>query len=155
MVMSEHQDMNVVSWVRLVGSVVVSAALLAACGGGGTPSSPSSGSGGGTSGGTGGGTTGGGTGGTTITITSAGASPLELTVPAGSRVTFANNDSRPHDMVSDPHPEHTDCPPLNDVGFLNPGQSRATGNLVTPRTCGFHDHNLDTVASLRGRIIVQ
>src|SRR5919109_242652 len=74
-------------------------------------------------------------GGSTITITSSGVSPRSVTVAAGSRVTFVNNDSRPHDMASNPHPEHTDCPALNDVGFLQPGQSRQTGNLNTARTC--------------------
>ena len=47
---------------------------------------------------------------------------------------------RSHEMFSDPHPEHTDCPEINQVGFLSPGQSRQTGNLNTVRTCGFHDH---------------
>ena len=60
----------------------------------------------------------------TITISNNVASPQNLTVTRGSQVTFTNNDSRVHDMSSDPHPEHTDCPELNQVGFLNPGQSR-------------------------------
>src|SRR5882762_3602396 len=47
-------------------------------------------------------------GGTTFVITSAGVSPRSLTVPAGTRVTFTNNDTRTHDMESNPHPEHTD-----------------------------------------------
>ena len=38
---------------------------------------------------------------------------------------FVNNDSRSHEMFSDPHPEHTDCPEINQVGFLSPGQSPA------------------------------
>jgi hypothetical protein len=79
----------------------------------------------------------------TFTLTSAGVSPKELTVPAGSRVLFVNNDSRRHDMACDPHPEHNDpeCSAINTVGPLNPGQSRETGNLVVLRTCGFHDHD--------------
>ena len=129
-----------------IGSAVLAVALtLAACGGGsdsggGTPSSPSP------------------TptpmpmptptpgGGTTITVTSSGASPRTLTVPAGSRVTFVNNDSRAHEMNSDPHPSHTDCPELNQVGFLSAGQSRQTGNLNTvphlrlPRPRPEHEH---------------
>ena len=44
-------------------------------------------------------------------------------------------------MASDPHPDHTDCTEINSVGVLNTGQSRETGNLVTPKTCGFHDHD--------------
>jgi len=94
-------------------------------------------------------------GGTTITITASGVSPRALTVPAGSRVTFVNSGTRTHDMASNPHPEHTDCPELNQVGFLTPGQSRTTGNLNTPRTCGYHDHNRDSDASLQGSITIQ
>ena len=66
--------------------------------------------------------------------------PKSVTVPRGSQVQFVNNDSRADDMDSDPHPEHTDCPPINAVGFLSPNQSRQTENLTIARTCGFHDH---------------
>jgi plastocyanin len=76
-------------------------------------------------------------------------------VPAGTRVTFVNNDTRVHDMNSDPHPEHTDCQEINQVGFMTPGQTKLTGNLNTRRTCGFHDHNLPDNQSLRGSIIIQ
>lgn len=91
----------------------------------------------------------------TITITASGVSPQSVTVPAGSRVTFVNNDSRAHEMNSDPHPTHGDCPAIDDVGFLAPGQSKQTGNLTNARTCGYHDHNQPNVASLQGTIIVQ
>lgn len=92
---------------------------------------------------------------TTVTITAAGVNPQVITVPVGSRVTFINNNSRSHEMHSDPHPEHGDCPPIDDVGFLAPGRTRLTGNLTVARTCGYHDHALPDIASLRGRIIVQ
>ena len=124
------------------------AALLmltfAACGGGGssTPSSPSP-------------TPSPSPSGTTITITASGVSPKTLTVSAGSRVTFVNNDTRSHEMNSDPHPDHTLCPPINDVGFLAAGQSKTTGNLNTVRTCGYHDHNRDSDTSLQGTIVIQ
>lgn len=98
--------------------------LLWGCGGSGSaPSSPSS------------------SGGATITITSSGVSPTQLSISQGTRVLFVNNDAKSHNMASDPHPEHTDCPPINDVGLLQPGQSRETGNMNTIRTCGFHDHD--------------
>jgi plastocyanin len=90
-----------------------------------------------------------------VTIDASGASPRTLTVELGSRVLFVNRDSRNHDMTSDPHPDHTDCPDLNQVGLLRPGESRLTGNLVTVRTCGFHDHNLPTNTSLRGTITIR
>jgi plastocyanin len=97
--------------------------ILIACGG--SPSSPS----------------GGGNPSTTITITSAGVSTTQLTISPGTRVLFVNNDSRAHNMTSDPHPEHSDCPEINSVGLLQPNQSRETGNMVAVRTCGFHDHD--------------
>jgi plastocyanin len=91
----------------------------------------------------------------TITITSNGASPQNIQVAVGSRVLVINNDTRPHNFTSDPHPDHTDCAELNQVGFLAAGQSRETGNLVAPRTCGFHDHDDSTNARLKGSIKIQ
>jgi plastocyanin len=123
--------------------------LGAALGCGGSDPAPSGG---------GGGTGGGGTSnqGTTITITSAGVSPKNLTVSRGTQVTFVNNDNRTHEMASDPHPTHGSCPEIeNGVGFITPGQSKQTGNLNTVRTCGYHDHNRDTDTSLQGTITIQ
>ena len=91
-----------------------------------------------------------------ITITSTGAvSPTELIVPPGTRVLFINNHSRRHDMTSDQHPDHMDCTEINQVGVLQPGQNRETGNLVTVRTCGFHDHELPDDPLLKGRIVIR
>jgi plastocyanin len=87
-----------------------------------------------------------------VTITGAGADLRNITVPLGARVRFVNNDSRSHNMTSDPHPEHDLCPALNQVGFLRPGQQRETGNLVEAGTCGFHDHDDPDVVNLRGQI---
>lgn len=128
-------------------AVLVMTALMIACGGGST--SPSG------SGSTGGGPTPTPAPGLTITITSAGVSPKTLTVPRGSQVTFVNNDAQIHDELSNPHPEHTDCPELNSVGFMNPGQSKQTQNLNTAKTCGYHDHELFTDARWQGTIIIQ
>ena len=91
----------------------------------------------------------------TITLTATGPSPTEVRVPAFSKVRFVNNDVRPHAMSSDPVTTHTDCPAINDVGDLAPGQSRTTGTLAIPRTCGFHDHTNEQDAAWKGRIIVQ
>jgi hypothetical protein len=57
-------------------------------------------------------------------------------------------------MESDPHPEHTDCPDINQVGFIVPGQMKLTGNLNVVRTCGFHDHNQPDVTRLQGSIVI-
>jgi hypothetical protein len=134
-------------WGRLVTAVFV-AVTVAACGGGGsssTPTTPTSPSNPTTPTDT-----------ATITIGSNGSvSPSSVTITRGGRITFVNSHNRAHDMQSDPHPEHTDCPELGAIGFLNPGQSRTSGNFNTARTCGYHDHNEDNNANLKGRIIIQ
>jgi plastocyanin len=91
----------------------------------------------------------------TITITSAGANPKSVQIALGARVLFVNNDTREHEMASDPHPDHTDCPVLNQVGLLQPGQQRETGNFVVVRTCGYHDHEDPTNPLWQGAIITR
>ena len=92
----------------------------------------------------------------TITIGSDGrVSPATVTIATGGRVTFVNNHNRPHDMASDPHPSHEDCPPMDQVGFLSPGQSRTSGNFNAARRCGFHDHNDPGNSGLIGAITIQ
>jgi plastocyanin len=81
-------------------------------------------------------------GGTTITITSTGASPRNLTVPPGTQITFINNDTVAH-------------PEFDSVGHLAPGVTRQTKNLTTIRVCGFHDHINPFVTSLTGSIRIQ
>lgn len=124
------------STVKRLVLFAVGAALAAVVGcGGGTPSSPSTDA--------------------TITITSSGVSPTEVRIAAGGRVTFFNNDSRAHAMSSDPIQIHNDCPPINDVGFLNPGQRGSTGAMSVKRTCGFHDHTNENDPIFKGRIIIE
>jgi plastocyanin len=122
-------------------AVIVGALCLPACGGGGgSTMSPSPGNG---------------PVGATVTITSSGVTPKAVTVNVGEVVTFVNNDTRSHDMESDPHPAHTDCPPINAIATLAPGQSRNTGNLTTARTCGYHDHSDAGNVSLQGTITIR
>ena len=93
---------------------------------------------------------------TTITIDGTGqVTPSDIQVARGSRVTFVNQHSSPHDMTSNPHPTHTDCPEINQVGNLFNGQSRATGPMNTVRRCGFHDHGEPENGRLQGSISVQ
>ena len=90
-----------------------------------------------------------------ITITSTGVSPKNMTVSQGTQITILNKDTRDHEMSSDPHPTHENCPALNQIGFLKPNQFRQSGNLVILETCGFHDHLQDFNQSLRGTITIQ
>jgi plastocyanin len=92
---------------------------------------------------------------TTFVIMNNTVCPTSITVPRGTQVTFSNQDNVVHEMDSDPHPEHTDCPELNQVDFLNPGQSRQSGNLNIARTCGFHDHQNPDRASMKGNVVIQ
>jgi plastocyanin len=91
----------------------------------------------------------------TLTIQNNTICPAALTVTRGTQITVVNADSRAHEMDSDPHPEHTDCPELNQVGHLEPNQSRQSGNLNTPRKCGMHDHTSPDTASLKATITIQ
>ena len=137
---------------KWIGQLVVAAALATAIacgggdGGGGSPNAPS-------------GPTVSSTGsvgaiGATITITSSGVSPSQVTVSVGQSIRFVNNDSRAHDMSSDPHPAHTACPSLNR-GSIAAGQTRDSNGFGNAGTCTYHDHNDDTNASLKGRITIQ
>lgn len=92
----------------------------------------------------------------TITINASGqVTPADIQVPRGTRVTFANQHASPHDMTSNPHPTHTDCPEINQVGNLFNGQSGRTAPLDTVRRCGFHDHGEPDNGRLQGSITVQ
>lgn len=90
----------------------------------------------------------------TVTLTASGASPRELRVPVGSRVAFVNQDTRSHQMMSDPHPLHTDCPEINAVGTIDRGETKLTGVFAIEKACGFHDNNRDGDEALRGLILV-
>jgi len=65
-----------------------------------------------------------------------------------------NNDSSAHEIASNPHPVHTDCPPINEVDGLAPGNARLTGAFTIARTCGFHDHGQPDNTALQGTIII-
>ena len=92
----------------------------------------------------------------TITIANNAVSPKNIRVTRGTQVTFINNDTFSHNMTSDPHPEHTDCPEINAVGVIGPFQTKRTDNMVTNKAvCGFHDHDAPNVAGLQGSITIQ
>jgi plastocyanin len=91
----------------------------------------------------------------TIAITAAGVDKKQVEVPVGGRVAFVNNDTSAHEMASDPHPIHTHCPPVNQVGGLAPGRTGVSGALNVARTCGFHDHGLPTNRELQGAIVIR
>jgi plastocyanin len=129
---------------RVRGGRITAAAgltLAMACGGGGYSTGPSGG---------------GGTSGATITIGTNGAvSPASVTVNVGQAVTFTNNSNRTRNITSDQHPDHQDCPPINNVNLIAGGQTKQTGAFGTARTCGFHDHDDPDNAALKGSIVIR
>ena len=92
-----------------------------------------------------------------VSISQFGLIPVEATVAVGGRVTFLNNDALPHDIQGGPDPDHRDCPEIDVVGFLTPGQSRQTSPLMTARTCECHDHSAaqDEHHGFGGRIVIR
>ena len=74
-----------------------------------------------------------------ITITPAGVTPRVVVVSPGERITVRNLDTAPHQIFSGPYLERSACPALNQVGYLAPGESRASGNFSAAGTCPFLD----------------
>ena len=140
-----HSTLKVASrvtpWVRGIIMLAAVSGVLSGCGNGDSPTSPSPGTG---------------AVGATVTIGSNGAaSPSAVTINVGEVVMFVNSDSRSHDIESNPHPAHTDCPAINAVSTLQTGQSRNTGNFTTGRLCGYHDHQNPTSTALQGTITIR
>jgi plastocyanin len=94
--------------------------------------------------------------GATITITANGVSPQQVSITVGQSVTFVNNDTRPHEMASDPHPTHGSCPGIEmGIGTLAAGQTKLTQGFANAGTCGYHDHLNSGTASLQGTIVIR
>src|SRR5262245_43189295 len=73
----------------------------------------------------------------TISLTSAGASPKDITLTGAGKVVFMSADTVQHEIASLPHGAHTDCPMLNG-GVLAPGASFTAIFPATPMVCGYH-----------------
>ncbi len=69
-------------------------------------------------------------------------------------MTFINNDAVPHDVAGGPDPEHRDCPELDAVGFLVPGQSKQSLSFPRARTCEYHDHSFHSPL-FHGFVVIQ
>ena len=125
------------------GVLACAALMAAACGGGGgggggsSPTAPSPAP----------------SGPQTITISAAGVSPQQVRIEVGQQVRFVNSNTRNMQVSSDPHPTHEQCPPVNEVGMLAPGQSRAA-TFTVRGTCSFHDHGNPDDGRFRGAILV-
>ena len=75
----------------------------------------------------------------TISVTATGFKPKDSVLAIGGHAVFENIDDRLHSVASNPLISHADCPAINDVGVLVPGQSKPTGTLSEAKICGYHD----------------
>ena len=89
-----------------------------------------------------------------VTITAAGVDPQVLHVfDVTATITVVNNDSRVHDLMTDPHPAHTLCPASN-LGPLMPGQSRQiTTGMPRGTACYYHDETDPPDRSFQGLML--
>ena len=72
----------------------------------------------------------------------------------GQQFLLVNRSSANRQISSNRHPIHTDCPPLNQPGFLPSGASGLSGIFDIARSCGFHDHQNPIDQTMRGEIVI-
>lgn len=85
-----------------------------------------------------------------VSLTSEGFSPSTLTIEKGTKVVWTNKSGEEANVSSDPHPFHTDYPPLNLGDFNDVGKLE----LVFDKSGTYKYHN-HLNSSQRGTIIVQ
>jgi plastocyanin len=84
-----------------------------------------------------------------VTIALVGMDPFSIEVPVGARVTFINKDSRfAHDLASD-------CPEIDSMGRLEPGESGRTAEFARSKTCHYSDRLYPNSPLRRGTIVVR
>jgi hypothetical protein len=69
-------------------------------------------------------------------------------------VVFLNQDTADHDIRSDPHAAHSNCPALN-VGLVPAGKSSATLAMKTWGVCGYHDELAPDDERFKGQFVIQ
>lgn len=74
---------------------------------------------------------------TSVSLTSTGFSPKDITIKKGAKVIWTNNSGAPATIDSTPHPIHTSYPELNLGNFMN-GE---TLEFVFPEAGKFNYHN--------------
>jgi plastocyanin len=79
---------------------------------------------------------------TEVSVTKSGFAPKTLTVGAGKKVTWMNNDSVVHYIAPADHPDHIKYVGTWDddgTGRIAPGEAY-TVTISTPGTYSYHDH---------------
>lgn len=74
-----------------------------------------------------------------VQVTKSAFTPNVIEIKVGGTVTWVNNDTLANQVASTPHPIHTDYPPLNTIGVLQPGQSKSL-KFDKAGTYRYHNH---------------
>lgn len=85
-----------------------------------------------------------------VAITAEGFSPKEITIKAGSNVTWTNSDKVVHTVNSAVHPTHQVYPPLN-LGNIQVGDKKS----LTFEAAGIYKYHDHLNPSLTGQITVE
>jgi hypothetical protein len=89
-----------------------------------------------------------------VRIGPSGLDPAERHPSLGMCVAFINQDTVAHDIRSDPHPAHSNCPALN-VGLVPPGTSSVTLAMNTWGICGYHDELAPGDERFKGQFVIE
>lgn len=73
-----------------------------------------------------------------VTLTANGFEPATLTIKVGDTVTWENKSGEEGNVSSDPHPAHTNYPPLNLGGFAD--GAKLTLTFDKAGSFGYHNH---------------
>lgn len=88
-----------------------------------------------------------------VRIGPAGLEPIELHPSLGRCVAFVNQDTVAHDIRSDAHSAHSNCPALN-VGLVPSGTSRVSLAMNTWGICGYHDELAPDDERFKGHFVI-
>jgi hypothetical protein len=89
-----------------------------------------------------------------VTITAGGVKPQVLHVDYPVTVTFTNADAVPHKLESAPELNWDNCPEMNTVGTLKPGQSKAVAFSEKDAVCAYHDAGQPSNTAFQGYIAI-
>jgi hypothetical protein len=89
-----------------------------------------------------------------VSITAGGVKPQVLHVDYPVTVTFKNADAVPHRLESAPETIWDNCPEMNAVGTLKPGQSQAVAFSEKDAVCAYQDAGQPTNTAFQGYIAI-
>lgn len=86
-----------------------------------------------------------------VTINSTGFLPQTLLIKKGTQVTWINTDKKSHQVVSDPHPVHSQLPALNET---KPITSNSSYSYIFSTSGTFTYHDEQNPLKFKGTVVV-